>query len=236
MLQKVDLTREKYCNVVPVMPVSDSEVMTGVLKGISHWLAGVWCLQHLLSSSWSSSPPHLVSSQQRRPNTPHSLLTNPSRLSPTDGLYMHDVFLPPDPRQRRCKHQDWIWTSLWLGSVTLRYSPILFCKILFQSCHIQFSCMQSRYWHFAVLSARVEDVRACYAVCFCDLIFCWQFKGANGWVSIILIIFITALSCLLGGITYHCHATPTSPQLHISSFSTPLTFIAALSPLPPSFS
>ena len=83
------------------------------------------------SSSDSSPPAHVfhTSPEQKRPQPPppipptvHSLSLTDSLL-PRDGLTRpFDVFSLPDPRhtpRKRRKYQDSIWTSLWLGSVTL---------------------------------------------------------------------------------------------------------------------
>ena len=83
----------------------------------------------------------------------------------------------------------------------------LYRKILFQSCHIQFSCMQSRYWHFSV---RVEGIFAAghgSYVCSClplclflrfGLCWHWQFmvigmKRLGKYFIYPLIIFISEL-------------------------------------------
>ena len=46
---------------------------------------------------------------------------------------MHDVFLLTDPRQRRRKHQDWIWTAWILHSALFSPESYPFHKVLFQS-------------------------------------------------------------------------------------------------------
>ena len=83
------------------------------------------------SSSDSSPPAHLfqVSSQQKRPQQPPPIPPTAYSQSLTDSLLPRDgltrpidVFFLPDPRhtpRRRRKYHDSIWTSLWLGSVTL---------------------------------------------------------------------------------------------------------------------
>ncbi|KAF8801667.1 hypothetical protein BYT27DRAFT_7173913 [Phlegmacium glaucopus] len=89
------------------------------------------------SSSSDSSPPAHVFQQQKRapppppiPKTVHSLSLTDSLL-PRDGRTRPlDVFSLPDPRhtpRRRRKYHDSIWTSLWLGSVTL---CVFFCILL----------------------------------------------------------------------------------------------------------
>ena len=75
----------------------------------------------LYSLSDSNPPAYWASLQQRRYNA--SLHTVPGRFSPSTGCpYIHDVFLLRDPRQRRRRHQDRIWTSLWLGSFSVIFS------------------------------------------------------------------------------------------------------------------
>jgi len=88
------------------------------------------------SSSDSSPPAHLFQHQDRPPPPPpipktvHSLSLTDSLL-PRDGRTRpFDVFSLPDPRhtpRKRRKYHDSIWTSVWLGSVTL---CVFFCILL----------------------------------------------------------------------------------------------------------
>ena len=127
----------------------------------------------------------------RRSNTFHSLPTNPT--SPSTGWPCIDnVFLLPDPdprhTPRRLKYQNWIWTSLWLGSVTFVISSILL------PCAEKSSFRAAMYSFLACsLVTPVIDTSQCYlqriecsciphVVCFCDLDFCWQFKECK-WLG-----------------------------------------------------
>ena len=155
------------------------------MDNMSHRFWSNGCNAERYSSDPTLRSPAQFSSQQDDPI--------PSTVSPSTGWPCIDnVFLLPDPdprhTPRRLKYQNWIWTSLWLGSVTFVISSILL------PCAEKSSFRAAMYSFLACsLVTPVIDTSHCYlqriecsciphVVCFCDLDFCWQFKECK-WLG-----------------------------------------------------